>query len=70
MKKSKIFAACFLALSTLSASVPFFANAASVEEINGIPAVFVSNFGRVSYDGKAHQAYKTMSEALDALDGA
>ncbi len=42
---------------------------AQVEKIDGEDIAFVSSFGRVSYDGKARTAFKSLSDALGGLSG-
>lgn len=65
-KKIKLIS-IFLALAVSLPSFALSANAADVEEINGVPTAFVSGFGRVSYEGKARQAFKNFNEAVSAL---
>ena len=66
MKKhmARILSFCLLAQSavlTATAADP------KVETVNGTPTVFVSSFGRMSYDGQTYTAYKDFNTALGAL---
>ena len=65
MKKIKKFVCFALACTAiLSGSIIV---GAQVEKIDGVDVAFVSSFGRVSYGGKPHTAFKNFKEALDAL---
>lgn len=66
MKKTKILSFVLAAvLLVCQPSISAF-SAAEVYDINGTKTVFVSNFGRLVYDG-AKTAFKTLDEALAAL---
>ena len=72
MKKTKRFIARIVALALavlMIASVAPIIYAAGPEVIilNGERTAFVAGFGRMNYEGKAYQAYKTFSEGLNAL---
>lgn len=42
--------------------------AAEVQVIDGVATAFVSSFGKMSYGGAARQTYKTVDEAISALE--
>ena len=58
---SAIMIAAALPASVLSADTP------SVQVIDGVNTVFVSNFGRITYNGEVYTAYRMLDEALSAL---
>ncbi len=66
MKKrtARFLTLCLLAQSLI---LPVHAADAQVENIDGVPTVFVSGFGRMSYEGKNYTAFKNFNEALAAL---
>ncbi len=58
-----------LCLAAQSALLPVHAADAQVENIDGVSTVFVSSFGRMSYEGKNYTAFKDFNEAFTALGG-
>lgn len=67
MNKKMRFTSALLALLLTVPNLSMYADAVTVEDIDGVPTVFVSGFGRISYEGKPRQSYKSISEALSAL---
>ena len=69
MNKTKKALASFLAGMTLFSSIPLTAAAAepAVEELNGVPTVYLSSFGKISYDGNNHVAFRKLNDAVAAL---
>ena len=67
MNKKMRFTSALLALLLTVPTLLMYADAVTVEDIDGVPTVFVSGFGRISYEGKPRQSYKSISEALSAL---
>ena len=69
MNKTKKALASFLAGMTLLSSIPLTAAAAepAVEESNGVPTVYLSSFGKISYDGNNHVAFRKLNDAVAAL---
>ena len=69
MNKTKKALASFLAGMTLLSSLPLAAAAAepAVEESNGVPTVYLSSFGKISYDGNNHVAFRKLNDAVAAL---
>lgn len=61
--------AALLAGLTAALSLPTAVTAASaqVEDLDGVRTVFVSNFGRLTYNGTAFAAFRTPEEAYAAL---
>lgn len=55
------------ALLLSSTAISINAQGAEADVIDGIPTVFVTAFGRMSYDGQSRQAFKTLDEGLSAL---
>ncbi len=67
MKKTKLLS-LVLALLFVFSSLPFTAFAAAkVNEINGERVVLVSSFGKMAYEGKSYETYKSFSDAFKAL---
>ena len=56
-----------LCLLAQSAVLSVSAADAKAETVDGTPTVFVSSFGRMSYDGKSYTAFKDFGEAITAL---
>ncbi len=66
MKKTKLLA-LLLATLLVICSIPFAASAAEVIIIDGERVALVNSFGKMNYEGKAYQTFKTFDEALSAL---
>ena len=47
--------------------LPVRAAGAEVEELGGVPTVYLSSFGRLSYDGSNHTAFRKLGDAVTAL---
>ncbi len=58
-----------LAAVLVVCAIPFTASAAgaTVQEINGERTVFVSSFGKMTYNGKSHTSFKNFNDAFAAL---
>ena len=66
--KLKRTASLLLAVLLVICSVPMTALAAAeVTDIDGVPTVFLSNFGKINFNGKANTTFKKINEAVDAL---
>ncbi len=67
MRKTKLLSVLLAVLMVLSV-IPFtVVSASEVIEIDGERVAFVSSFGKMSYEGKSYQTYKTFMEAFNAL---
>ena len=69
MNKAKKISAVVLSGMLLASAMPYSARAAGaeVEDLNGIPTVYLSSFGRLSYNGANHTAFRDLSDAVAAL---
>ena len=68
MTKRKLLAVFISAVIILSA-IPLatVSAAAGVNDLDGERTVFLGTFGKVSYNGKSYESFKTFSDALNAL---
>lgn len=66
--KIKKLLALFIAAILVVCSLPLSVSAAAgVNDIDGIRTVFLGTFGKVSYNGKSYESFKTFNDALNAL---
>lgn len=67
MKRFRALLSVLLCGVLLFGAVPVVGAAETVDELNGIKIVYVSSFGRMSYEGTPKSTYKTLDAALAAL---
>ena len=67
MKKTRLLS-LLLAVLLIVCAIPFTVSAAAeVITVNGERVALVNSFGKMNYEGKAHQTFKTFDEAFNAL---